>query len=159
MYCYKHPKVETGLSCGKCERPICTNCMIVGPAGVRCRECASLRGSHLYQIPPARLALCAVVALAIGIGGSWVMMIGSFFVLFIGFFYGGFMAQAVIWASGRKQGSILTGIAVGGIVAGALIVYAPMILAVGPIGLGLFMWKIIGVAIAISACVGRMRYL
>ena len=38
--CYRHPKVATALSCGRCERPICTRCAINGPAGIRCRECS-----------------------------------------------------------------------------------------------------------------------
>lgn len=41
-YCYRHPKEATRLSCGKCERPICTRCAIIGPAGVRCPECGKL---------------------------------------------------------------------------------------------------------------------
>jgi len=39
LYCYRHPKEATNLTCGKCERPICTRCVINGPAGIRCPEC------------------------------------------------------------------------------------------------------------------------
>lgn len=39
-FCYRHPKVATNLSCGRCERPVCTKCAINGPAGIRCRDCA-----------------------------------------------------------------------------------------------------------------------
>lgn len=39
MFCHWHPKTPTSLTCGKCERPICTKCMINGPAGIRCKEC------------------------------------------------------------------------------------------------------------------------
>lgn len=38
--CYRHPKEITLLACGRCERPICTRCVIMGPAGPRCPECA-----------------------------------------------------------------------------------------------------------------------
>ena len=38
-FCTKHPKVETLLSCGRCGRPFCTSCLVIGPAGPRCREC------------------------------------------------------------------------------------------------------------------------
>lgn len=39
-YCFKHKKEPTRVTCGRCEKPICHKCLIVGPAGVRCRECA-----------------------------------------------------------------------------------------------------------------------
>jgi hypothetical protein len=39
-YCYKHKKETTRLTCGRCERPICTRCAIMGSAGVRCPDCA-----------------------------------------------------------------------------------------------------------------------
>jgi hypothetical protein len=39
-YCFRHKKEATRVTCGRCEKPICHKCLIVGPAGVRCRECA-----------------------------------------------------------------------------------------------------------------------
>ena len=39
-YCYRHPKVQTNLKCGRCLKPICTKCAIIGPAGPRCPDCA-----------------------------------------------------------------------------------------------------------------------
>jgi hypothetical protein len=157
MYCYKHPKVETGLSCGKCERPICTDCMIVGPAGVRCKECAAMRGTHLYQIAPLRLVLCVVTALVVGFVGTVILSAVGFFCLFIGPLYGGVMAQAIIWASGRKRGTILDVIAIGGIVVGALSLLA---IPAGLLGIGLvnLVLRVAGVALAVSACYARMRY-
>jgi len=41
--CYRHPKVETGVSCSNCGRPICTDCMTPTPVGMRCPDCASQR--------------------------------------------------------------------------------------------------------------------
>lgn len=38
--CYRHPKVMTLVSCGKCDKPLCPDCVIVGASGVRCKECA-----------------------------------------------------------------------------------------------------------------------
>ncbi|RYG35813.1 zinc ribbon domain-containing protein [bacterium] len=39
-YCYKHKKETTRVTCGRCERPLCTKCVTVGANGVRCRDCA-----------------------------------------------------------------------------------------------------------------------
>jgi membrane associated rhomboid family serine protease len=41
--CYRHPDRETGVSCSSCSRPICTDCMIPTPVGMRCPECAKQR--------------------------------------------------------------------------------------------------------------------
>ncbi len=40
LYCAFHPKTPTQLSCGRCGKPICTKCVVLGPAGPRCRECS-----------------------------------------------------------------------------------------------------------------------
>ena len=39
-YCFKHKHETTRVTCGRCERPICTKCMVIGAAGVRCKDCA-----------------------------------------------------------------------------------------------------------------------
>jgi hypothetical protein len=38
--CFRHPKEMTLLACGRCARPICTKCVVMGPAGPRCPDCA-----------------------------------------------------------------------------------------------------------------------
>ena len=38
MYCYRHPGRETRVSCSECGRPICTDCMVFAPVGIRCPE-------------------------------------------------------------------------------------------------------------------------
>ncbi len=42
-FCFKHKKEQTRVQCGRCERPICSKCMVMGPAGVRCKSCAKNR--------------------------------------------------------------------------------------------------------------------
>lgn len=42
MVCYRHPRVETAVSCADCERPICPDCMVFGPVGIRCPDCAGV---------------------------------------------------------------------------------------------------------------------
>src|SRR5437870_11540738 len=38
MTCYRHPDRETGVSCSECGRPICPDCMVFAPVGIRCPE-------------------------------------------------------------------------------------------------------------------------
>ncbi len=42
-YCYRHPDVETRVSCSSCDRPICPDCMTPTPVGMRCPECSPER--------------------------------------------------------------------------------------------------------------------
>ncbi|MFD7662507.1 rhomboid family intramembrane serine protease [Streptomyces sp. NPDC059788] len=37
--CYRHPDRATGISCTRCERPICPECMVSASVGFQCPEC------------------------------------------------------------------------------------------------------------------------
>jgi membrane associated rhomboid family serine protease len=50
--CYRHPDRPTGLSCSECERPICVDCMVSTPVGIRCPDHATVRGSARRQVAP-----------------------------------------------------------------------------------------------------------
>lgn len=42
--CYRHPDRETWLSCSRCGRPVCTQCVVEAPVGQRCPECIAREG-------------------------------------------------------------------------------------------------------------------
>ncbi len=153
---------------------------------MRCPDCASLRGSALYQVHPARLVLAVVAGLITGVIGAMILTAVSFFVFFIGPIYGTVVAEAVLRASGRKRGRMLEVIGVGSIVIGALIVFGPALLIslgmfkmaaqgavpgvapgvappmwgfIGSWGLMGMVWPLIGFVLAISTCFYRMRHL
>jgi len=65
LYCYRHAKVETGLRCNRCSKPICPKCAQHTPVGFRCPECmreiedrfySQVQGNYLnpYDRPPAK---------------------------------------------------------------------------------------------------------
>src|SRR5262245_52184755 len=106
MQCYKHPNVETFLRCGKCDKPICTECMLIGPAGTRCRECASPRSTALYQVSVDRLLLGVLAALVPAVFGGYVIAAAfrfGFFMLWLALFYGAGVAEVLWRVSNRKR--------------------------------------------------------
>ena len=84
-HCYWHPEVETGLFCSRCEKHICTQCMVQAPVGIRCRDCGKASRMPTYDVRPAYYSRAIVVALAVAIGGGilWGIFNGIFIVPFL----------------------------------------------------------------------------
>jgi membrane associated rhomboid family serine protease len=76
--CYRHPDRETNVSCSRCARPICPDCMTPSPVGMRCPDCAGDRTRATgvrfgrRETPYATYALLAlnVIAFVAEIGGG-----------------------------------------------------------------------------------------
>jgi membrane associated rhomboid family serine protease len=69
--CYRHPRVETAVRCSDCDRPICTDCMVFGPVGIRCPECAGVatgprraatqvRSAAETRLPPGAITIALI---------------------------------------------------------------------------------------------------
>lgn len=87
-FCSKHVREPTRVTCGRCEKPICPKCMVVGSAGVRCKECAKNRvpmraRGVLHDV--TRGATSSPIAQRV-----WYMVAFAFVINVIGSIFGGF---------------------------------------------------------------------
>ena len=126
-HCHWHPEVETGLSCSRCEKHVCTQCMVQAPVGIRCRECGAALRMPTYEVRPAYYSRAILVALAVAIGGGilWGIFNGIFVVPFLrsvialGVGYGA--GELISLSVNRKRGAGLGWIAGGSVVMAFLI--------------------------------------
>ena len=108
MYCVNHPKRETLIRCSKCLDPICTECAVQTPVGLRCAECATGGRSPLYALKTGHYVVATLVALAASlIAGAIVPRLGLLFTFFLSAPAGGLVAEAVYRGTGGKRGRAL----------------------------------------------------
>lgn len=111
--CYRHPDRETGVSCSRCERAICPDCMTPTSVGMRCPECSQDRtevrrpayGGALEGLAPATRVLIGINVVA--------------FVLQVLSGGGGFSGSGSVFNAGALCGNAIGG---GGICGGGGVV-------------------------------------
>lgn len=92
-HCYKHPGRETWISCQRCERPICPDCMRVAAVGHQCPDCVkqgaketrsglTLYGGRVSRDP--RLTSIGLIVVNVGV---WLAVV----------FTGGFSSRLASW--------------------------------------------------------------
>ena len=121
LYCYRHPDRAVYVRCGRCDRPICTGCAMLGPVGMRCKDCGKPAYDPLTSFTPRQLVLGLGVALVGGVVTAIIASRIGFFSIIVSFFAGGLVAQAVVRVTGYKHGPRMLAVVFGGIAAGALI--------------------------------------
>lgn len=116
MKCATHPEVETNLTCGRCERPICPKCMVQTPVGPRCPDCAGLKRLPTYQVLPRQYLIASGaglgVAIATGFAWAYIPFSGYFFYfsLLIGLGVGYAIGEVISRSVNRKRGRSLQAI-------------------------------------------------
>jgi hypothetical protein len=159
MQCARHPKVETELSCGRCETPICPRCAVFTDVGARCPGCAPSRLLPQYEIGVLHAIRGGAAALAVGaaLGAVWGFILPGnvgLFGMFIAAFIGYAIAQAVTSATSGKSGRLLGALGAAGVIVAYLahnLVGDGVLLPAGDL-FGYF-----AVAIGAAIAIGRLR--
>lgn len=154
-YCAKHKKTPTNVRCGRCDTPVCPQCLVFAPVGVRCSDCGKPTKLPQYQVPLPLVLRAIGASLAAGAAGG--VILSFVLVNLTGLFYliaaagvGYLVSEATSFAAQRKRGPVLGSVAAFGVVAG----HAPIIFLVG----GLPFIILLGTAIAAFVAFLRLRY-
>ena len=132
LYCYRHPDRETLIRCGRCDRPICLQCQVRHPVGVRCRDCAQIRKDPLTHLTPVQYVLAFGAALGASIVGGFIApFLGILFAFFVGPIIGGAIAEFVGRVIGYKRGLPLQILVAVCIVLGVFIAQVIRVVAAG----------------------------
>jgi len=160
MKCAEHPDIETDLRCGRCERPICPECMVHTPVGIRCRECANLKRLPTYEVSAKQYIAAVGVGLgtAVAAGFIWAFMVkASSFILFtllISAAIGYAIGELISLVTNRKRGIGLQAIGCISVVVCFVVFY----LVVQYLFLSLFsLFMIIGLAVAVVVVIARLQ--
>ena len=131
VYCANHPKVETLVSCSSCGKPICPDCMVPAPVGIKCRECArqprsarvSLRADKAVRAVGAALGAGTLMGVLLAYAGGFGV---GFFTFILAYGVGYLSGRATLRGAGYYRSPTTGWIAAGGaawayVIAGAVI--------------------------------------
>lgn len=160
MQCARHPKIETGLACGRCETAICPRCAVFTDVGARCPTCAPARKLPQFEVGPVYLLRGAAAALAAGavLGAAWAVLLPGRFGLFgliLAALIGYLIAAAVSAATNRKSGTPLQVVAAGGVI--TAYVARNLVIGDGPLPTD-DLFGYIAVIVAGAVAISRLRY-
>jgi hypothetical protein len=112
-FCFYHPKRETtGVFCGKCEKPLCPDCVRHGPTGaVRCRDCLRLPAAARDRPRLGQLAAALGAGGAAALAGASLLGLIRWRSWMLAFLYGLGVGSAVFYASRRRRAAVLQGMA------------------------------------------------
>lgn len=156
--CYWHPEAETGLSCIRCAKGVCPQCMVQAPVGQLCRECGKAARMPTYEIGPAYMARALATAGGVALVGGvlwWVLnvsilgripFVSALFAVAVGYAAG----ELVSRATNRKRGAQLAWITGGAVVVAFLVssVFQPFVF--DP-------WGLLVIVVGVFVAVQRVR--
>ena len=154
MQCARHPQVETFVRCGKCDQPICPNCMVSGPVGVRCRNCGRQNLDAIMRGSPSQYLIGSLCAFVSAFLLGWLSHV---LVFWLGSVYGYLVGEATLRGGGRKRGlgmQLIAGAAaaVGSAAWGIEFGRYPVMALLSP-------WSLVGLGLGVFFAVMHVRYI
>lgn len=157
LYCTVHPDRETMLRCNRCGRPMCTDCAVRTPVGLRCRECVAEQRSPIYRVGAGTATVALLVGAVLGSIGSLIVPMFGFWVIFVGPIAGELVTRVVEAATPRKRGRSLALAASVGVGLGYLGVVAAFFVLSGRLVYLFNPWAWIFVVLTIMTLFARLR--
>lgn len=163
--CANHPDRTTFVRCGRCDKPLCVDCMVDSPVGKKCRQCARNR-THVDEAAPAQLLRGFTAAAAVAIPAGWLMQQFPTLII-LPFIYGYFVGEVALRAGGRSRSTgmqIATGVAaLLGCVAGYFLSLSPDVGAIPGVVSGFELTRravipLLVTAVAVASAVARVRF-
>ena len=119
--CSYHPNVMTGLRCSRCGKPICPQCAVRTPVGLRCPDCAGVRGLPTYRTGSSSLLRAGgagfLVAITTAVAWRFFPDWQFYWCLILGFG----TVEAMARFAGNKRGADLQILAIGIVTIGLLL--------------------------------------
>jgi len=101
--CFYHPDRETRVTCGRCERPLCPDCVRHGATGVRCQECLTLSPRERGLANPQQIRSALLAALGTATAGGLALALLGWVTFLPGAVLGFAVGAVAFLASGRHR--------------------------------------------------------
>lgn len=158
-YCAKHSETPTNLRCSRCDKPVCPQCMVQAPVGIRCEEHGRATKLPTYDVTAGYIVRGVAAGVGIGILGGLILgIVGAFTNLFfipyvftlamVGLGY--LVGEGISRATNKKRGQPL-------VIAAAVGVLAAFAIVTAFSGLQLNPFDLIALGIAIFLAIQRVR--
>ena len=159
--CHWHPDRETRVSCGRCGKPICVECMRQHPVGVRCKECARPAVLPTLQLTTSYLVRGLAAMVGLGLAGAIVLSImaqlpGAGFMSLLLMLGVGYVAGEGIGAAvNRRRGRPYQFMAAGAVLLAVGLFTLAEVAQYGVLVLDLF--TVLGAIVALLVAVSRLQ--
>ena len=105
--CTYHPDVQTGLRCSRCGKPICPKCSVRSPVGLRCPDCAGVRGLPTMRTGSQTLVRAGGAALLVGVLTAILWYFLPDWKFYLSLLLGFGVAESIAWVAKGKRGTDL----------------------------------------------------